>query len=238
MTKYSNLPLVSICVAVFNRAKFLPQCLDSIINQTYSNIEIIIVYNKSTDNSLEIINNYALLDNRIKILFLSHENKAGQNGRQSYELAYNYASGEYLASVDSDDYIANNCVELCINNIGSNGLIYTYCQMFGDTNLLDNRARYSYSKKRLLDFFMVFHFRLFQRSKWLEIKSLSDIDNCWDYDLVLRLSEITNFILLPEVLYFWRRHKNQMTNLNNIHCVRNCMDICRIEAKKRRGLIF
>lgn len=238
MTKYSNLPLVSICVAVFNRAKFLPQCLDSIINQTYSNIEIIIVYNKSSDNSLEIINNYALLDNRIKILFLPHENEAGQNSRQSYELAYNYASGEYLATVDSDDYIANNCVELCINNIGNNGLIYTYCRMFGDTNLLDNRARYSYSKERLLDYFIVFHFRLFQRSKWLEIKNLSNVDYCWDYDLVLRLSEITDFILLPEVLYFWRRHKNQMTNLNGLHYIRNCMDICRIEAKKRRGLIF
>ena len=238
MTKYSNLPLVSICVAVYNRAKYLPQCLDSIINQTYLNTEIIIVYNTSTDNSLEIINNYAVLNKRIKVLFLPYEEEAGKNSRQSYEFAYNNATGEYIGSVDLGDRSVIKKIELCINNIKNNGLIYTYCQMFGDTNVLDNRAQYTYSKERLLDYFMVFHFRLFKRSKWLEIKNLTNIDYCWDYDLVLRLSEITEFTLLPQVLYFWRRHKVQMTTLNNIHYIRECMNICKIEAQKRRGLII
>lgn len=236
MIKYSSLPLVSICVCVYNRSQYLEQCLNSVINQTYLNLEIVIVYNTSTDNSLEIIQRYLRLDNRIKLYYLQNENEPGTNSRQSYELAYNNARGEYIGSVDSDDYIALNCVEQCLNNIKDYGLIYTYCKCFGDSNILDNKARYPYSRENLLKYFMVFHFRLFKKEYWDQINKLSEIDYCWDYDLVLRLSEITDFILLPEVLYYWRRHSNQMTLTSNVHLIRQNMEDCRIEAKKRRGL--
>jgi glycosyltransferase involved in cell wall biosynthesis len=238
MIKYSNLPLVSIIVCVYNRAQYLEQCLNSIVNQTYSNLEIVIVYNISTDNSLDIINKYKQNDLRIKLYFLAQEGAPGTNGRQSFELGYTRAQGEYIGSVDSDDYIALNCVELCFKNIKDNGLIYTYCQCFGDSNLLENRAKYPYSKEALLKYFMVFHFRLFKKELWNKINKVSEIDSCWDYDLVLRLSEITNFILLPQVLYYWRRHKNQLTTKNNVYYIRQNMEQCRQEAYKRRGLII
>ena len=238
MIKYSNLPLVSVCVSVYNRAKYLEQCLDSIINQTYSNLEIIIIYNTSTDTSLDIINKYKQKDPRIKLYFLDKEKEPGSNSRQAAELAYTKAKGEYIGTVDSDDYIALNCIEICLKNIGSNGLIYTYCQCFGDSNLLDNKARYSYSKEALLKYFMVFHFRLFKKELWDKINKLSEVASCWDYDLVLRLSEITDFVLVPQVLYYWRRHKEQMTIKNSVYFTRKNMEKCRQEAYRRRGLII
>lgn len=238
MIKYSSLPLVSVCVCVYNRAQYLEQCLNSITNQTYSNLEIVIIYNTSTDTSLDIINKYKQKDPRIKLYFLDKEEEPGCNSRQSYELAYTKAEGEYIGSVDSDDYITLNCIELCLKNIESKGLIYTYCQCFGDSNLLDNKARYPYSKEALLKYFMVFHFRLFKKELWDKIIKLSEVDYCWDYDLVLRLSEITKFVLLPQVLYYWRRHKDQMTIKNNVYFIRENMEQCRQEAYKRRGLII
>jgi glycosyltransferase involved in cell wall biosynthesis len=241
VNKYSNLnstPLVSVCVAVKNRQDFLPICLKSITNQTYSNLEIIIVYTQSFDNTLKVINDFSSRDTRIK--FIEFKSTCGNDLRDAVlvqELAYNSATGDYLCSVDSDDYIELNCIEECLNNINDCGLIYTYCRQFGNINLRDNRAKYTYSKEALLRYFMVFHFRLFKRDLWDLVKPFSDIQHCWDYDLVLKLSEVCDFKLLPRVLYNWRRHDHQMTCKDNIEVIKENMNKAVLEAKIRRGLI-
>ena len=62
------MPKISVIVPVYNTAQYLPQCLDSIINQTFNNIEIICINDGSTDTSLDILNEYSLKDHRIKII--------------------------------------------------------------------------------------------------------------------------------------------------------------------------
>lgn len=238
MNKYSSLPLVSVCIPVYGRAELLSQCLNSIINQSYKNLEIIIIYTDYKDSSLEVCNYYKNLDSRIKILSLKTElNIQGPDLTSSIKLGFNKALGKYVCSVDSDDYIDLTCIEQCVNFIEGYGLVYTYCRQFGDINILDTRALYPYSKEKLLDFYMVFSFRLFLKSAWNEVNSLTKLTYCYDYDLVLRLSEVTDFILLPKVLYYWRRHKNQNTNLKSLELKKYEMELCRFNAKIRRGLI-
>jgi len=62
-----NNPLFSIIVASYNNGKYLPECLDSLINQTYTNIEIIVVDDASNDNSVQIVKQYMAKDTRIKL---------------------------------------------------------------------------------------------------------------------------------------------------------------------------
>lgn len=95
-----NNPLISIIIPVYNSAKYLLKCLDSIINQTYQNLEIICVNDGSTDNSTKILQNYAKKDNRIKIL--TQKNAGLSAARNSGIKA---ATGKYITFVDADDQI-------------------------------------------------------------------------------------------------------------------------------------
>lgn len=97
---------VSVIVLSYNNAKYLRQCLDSIVNQTYKDLEIIISDDGSTDDSREIIKEYAEKDERIIAWF--HEN-IGVGA--SFNNALAMATGEYIAEVDSDDYLDINMYE-------------------------------------------------------------------------------------------------------------------------------
>ena len=92
---------VSVIIPVYNAAQYLERCLDSVINQTLKDIEIICINDCSTDNSLEILEEYASKDNRIKIIDFK-ENKGVAAARNA---GINEAQGEYIGFVDPDDYI-------------------------------------------------------------------------------------------------------------------------------------
>lgn len=93
-------PFISIIVPIYNVSEFLPQCLDSLINQSYQNIEIIAVNDGSTDNSLEILNQYAQECPLMKII---SQPNAGLSAARNIGIAS--SKGEYLCFVDSDDWI-------------------------------------------------------------------------------------------------------------------------------------
>ena len=93
-------PKVSVIVPVYNVEKYLDQCLDSIVSQTLDDIEIIIVNDGSTDESLKVINKYAERDSRIKVV-----NQTNGGYAKAVNKGLSIASGEYVAEVDSDDYI-------------------------------------------------------------------------------------------------------------------------------------
>ena len=107
--------LVSIVVPVYNRHNYLAECLDSLMVQTYRNLEIILVDDGSTDDSLAICQSYAKKDARIKVI--AQENAGVATARNTGVQA---ATGQYLMFVDSDDYVAKNYCELAVNALQKN----------------------------------------------------------------------------------------------------------------------
>ena len=107
---------VSIVVPVYNVEKYLGVCLDSIINQTYSNLEIILVNDGSTDNSGKICNEYAKNDKRIKLI--NRENGGLSAARNT---GIDSASGEYLFFIDSDDSMDIHTIEMLVNAAEKSG---------------------------------------------------------------------------------------------------------------------
>ena len=95
------MPKVSVIIPVYNTEKYLRKCLDSVCNQTLSDIEIICVNDCSTDNSFEILKKYASKDDRIKLIDFK-ENKGAAVARNT---GIDEAKGEYIGFVDSDDFI-------------------------------------------------------------------------------------------------------------------------------------
>ena len=98
---------ISIIVPIYNTEKYLGNCLNSIINQTYKNLEIILINDGSTDNSLSICNNYKNKDNRIKIV-----NKTHTGVSDTRNIGIKNATGEYIGFVDSDDYIEQDLLKI------------------------------------------------------------------------------------------------------------------------------
>ena len=101
--------MISVIVPVYNVEKYLEECLDSIQNQTYSNIEIILVNDGSTDNSKEICEKYCKEDNRFKLINQANQ---GQSVARNHGVAA--STGEFIAFVDSDDIIRQDYLEVLI----------------------------------------------------------------------------------------------------------------------------
>lgn len=99
-------PKISIIIPVYNTEKFIKECLDSIINQTFKDIEIICINDGSTDNSLNILNEYKDIDNRIRVF--SQENSGAGVARN---LGIEKSKGDYILFVDGDDWIKDNTCE-------------------------------------------------------------------------------------------------------------------------------
>ena len=100
---------VSIIVPVYNVEKYLEECLDSIINQTYSDLDVILVDDGSTDSSPDICERYAEKDNRIRVI---HKNTGGASSARNIGL--DYAQGEYVYFMDSDDYLEKDAIDLLV----------------------------------------------------------------------------------------------------------------------------
>jgi len=98
---------VSVIVPIYNVEKYLRQCLDSIVGQTLSNLEIILINDGSKDGSLEIINEYAKKDNRIKVI-----NKENEGYGKTINRGIEAASSEYIGIVESDDWIEPDMFEI------------------------------------------------------------------------------------------------------------------------------
>lgn len=107
---------ISIIVCVYNTEKYIPKCLDRLLNQTYSNLEIVVVNDGSTDGSLKILKQYAKKYD--KIVLLSNERNQGLS--YSRNVGLKYASGEYIGYIDSDDYIDETYYEKLMEAIQKN----------------------------------------------------------------------------------------------------------------------
>lgn len=107
-----NIPKVSIIIPVYNAEKFLNKCLDSVINQTFKDIEIVCVNDGSKDNSLNILKEYQKKDNRIVII-----DKANQGVSAARNDGIRKSTGEYITFVDSDDWLELDAIECVYNSI-------------------------------------------------------------------------------------------------------------------------
>ena len=106
---------VSIIVPVYKTEKYIKRCLESLVNQTYKNLDIVLVDDGTPDKAGRICDEYAVRDDRIRVI---HQENAGQSAARNNALKI--ASGEYFCFVDSDDYIALNMIERLINLIEKN----------------------------------------------------------------------------------------------------------------------
>ncbi|MBI6873655.1 glycosyltransferase [Clostridium aciditolerans] len=120
---------VSIIIPIYNAQTYLEKCLDSVMGQTLQEIEIILINDGSSDNSLNICKEYAIKDKRIKVI--DKENKGVSKARNTGLL---YAKGEYVTFIDSDDCIEHNMIEELYNSVTANNAEFCMCNYVKENN--------------------------------------------------------------------------------------------------------
>lgn len=123
---------LSIIVPVYNVEKYLPQCIESILSQTYKNIELILVDDGSTDSCPSICDQYKEKDSRVTVI---HKENGGQGSARNCGI--NICKGDYIAFVDSDDYVDVNMYKDMIEHIVNTGSDMAVCGMCAHSGLRD-----------------------------------------------------------------------------------------------------
>lgn len=211
-------PKVSVLIPAYNYAQYLPEAIDSVLAQTYVDFELIVVDNCSTDNTEEIVNNYAKNDARIK--FVQNQENIGMY--RNYNQALLYASGKYIKFLNADDKFEPTLLEKFVNVLENDttiSIITSYRQFFGSKNdILQPRYKGRIEAKTAI-LASLRHGNwigepttvMFRRSN-LNL-GLFDISLLMfaDQDMWLRHLRVGDLYIIDEVLSFFRIHEEQGT---------------------------
>ena len=228
---YTQQPKVSVIIPVYNTAEFLPQCLDSVINQTLKDIEIICIDDGSTDNSLQILQEYAKKDDRI--IVLTQENQKQGAARNK---GLSIARGEYIQFVDSDDYLVKDACEKLYNKSsklnldmlnfeGINFDEYKQEQARGQTiyYIQPNEKKDVYYNKELDDIkgqIPISACRFFYNKKFIVDNNILFPEKVYfedNYFVMKSIILVKRYGIMRDILYYRRVHKNSTTQNWNIH---------------------
>lgn len=223
--------MVSLIIPVFNVEEYLEECLESIINQSFSDYEVILVDDGSTDRSRLIISNYEKNFNKVTVLY--QKNKGVSEARN---LAFKHAAGEYVLYIDSDDFLKINMLELMVNkakNTKADIVMCNYNLYYGDNNENNRVFSYNlledniYSSKEVIDMMLNFKLqgqlwnKLFKRSLLIEdnfeFESGRYIQDIFPVFKVINRSEKIAFI--NEDLYYYRQRDTSTIHKKNIKLV-------------------
>ena len=187
---------ISVIIPVFNTEKYLKKCLNSIMSQTYSDLEIIIVDDGSTDHSGQIADNYAKKDKRIKVI---HQKNAGQSAARNAGLSK--ATGDFISFIDSDDSISLNFYKKHLAAFGENtsvtvcGAHYKILKLKTTEEVYIDplRARKSHESKKA---YILYLLAMDGRMYWSVNKLFrADIAKKCHFDTSLNFAEDTKFVL-------------------------------------------
>lgn len=231
-------PLVSVIIPAYNTEKYIDCCLRSVVNQTYLNLEIIVINDASTDNTLSKIQSFAQVDGRIQIID-NAVNLGNGNGRNT---AIKAATGKYVIFVDSDDYIESTMIEkLCLYaEAGNYDTVVVGCRI--------HTARQGRIMRKTTDIIPSFHPETdkedrfahvllqqkglhFQPWKYFVKKQLLDTYQIWFDDSGIWFEDVIYTVKMSyysskmgtfkEPLYHYIQRKGSITNTSSIKSIKD-----------------
>jgi len=199
-------PLYSVLISNYNNGRYICECIDSVINQTYTNWEIIIVDDCSTDNSNEIYQRY-ILNERIKLYY----NKKNSGRGYTKQQCFNFSNGEICSFLDADDKLVSNALETMVSAHKKNpqcSLIYSTHYNFDDDGVIDiskNNGDLGLDNDfAITSNSIISHLVSFKRDAFFKTKGIDSINMADDVDLYLKLEEVGNILFVNEPLYYYR----------------------------------
>lgn len=213
---------ISIIVPIYNVENYLKNCIDSILNQTFKDFELILVNDGSTDTSLDICEDYKYIDNRIKIV-----NKKNGGISSARNAGLNVARGEYIGFVDSDDYIHPQMYEILYNEIIKNKADISMCDFkkvyefdrkllessfisCDEIEILNNEeALFELGEKNGVTYVVAWN-KLYKRELFKDIKFKEGIIHEDEYIIHRLLYQVNKLVYIKEKLYFYLQREGSI----------------------------
>lgn len=205
-------PLVSVLMTAYNREKYIAEAIESVLNSTYSNFELIIVDDRSVDNTIQITKEFAAKDNRIKV-FVNEKNLGDYSNRNK---AASYARGKYLKYLDADDMIYPHSLDIMVRGMENNPEAAMGIEQYAPINInkpfpilveSDWVARNQFLKFGVIDCGP--SGAIIRASKFKEMESFSGKRFVGDTELWMRIAFQYPILFFQPALVFWRRHDEQ-----------------------------
>lgn len=228
-------PLVSILIPFKNTEIFLPECLDSVLSQSYDNWEVLAVDDNSADGSGQIVASYSLKDQRIQL----HTNK-GIGIIEALRTAYSLCQGQLITRMDSDDIMTPNKLEVMARALikhGQKHLATGKVKYFSDRGIGDGYSRYEKWLNELTargtNYSEIYKECVIPSPCWMVFRE--DLDACRafepdrypeDYDLAFRFYE-KNLKCIPcnEMLHYWRDYDTRTSRTSEHYAQNHFLDI-------------
>ena len=217
-------PLISVIIPIYKVEPYLRKCVDSVLLQTYTNLEIILVDDGSPDNCGKICDEYAEKDSRVKVI---HKTNEGVASARNFGL--NTATGEYIGFVDSDDWIEPNMYECLLNNILQNECDISMCEFFVERKNINiwhiptNKKIVEADEIIKLSFlntnFYALWSKLYNRKIFADIRYPENITNGEDFFVffsIMDKSKNISFVKLPLYHYIFRESSITHSNFSEL----------------------
>jgi chondroitin synthase len=207
-------PKVSIYVPVFNAVEYIEMAIDSALDQTYTDLEVVIVDDGSTDGTAKLI--HSLYSDNPRVVIISQVNGGISAASNT---AVRACRGEFVVQLDSDDILLPQAIEKLLEV--AEGLDVGF--VYGDSYLITDDGSeigpaYSwsvYDRGKLLDGMMIHHPRMFRMRDFNRTTGFDEtLSNAVDYDFFLKLSEVTDGYHLQVPLYLYRQHTSNTSKIN------------------------
>ena len=249
-------PLISVIVPIYGVEKYLEQCLDSILNQTYRQLEIILIDDGSPDRCGEICDRYASQDSRIQVI---HQSNAGLSAARNAGM--DIATGEYISFIDSDDYIDPHFYEKLLEGFKEYPEVkVTSCQVFknenGEITPQNSKWQHQYptihssrwcqdailGKTYVTVWNKLYQAELLKEIRFRKGRIVEDILFMYDF-LPICISQQAFLLLLPDYLYYYRIRQGSICRCSNpilpesIRCRKEIAESSRIQYPDFSGAV-
>ncbi|GAA4302923.1 glycosyltransferase family 2 protein [Aestuariibaculum suncheonense] len=228
-------PLISILTPFKNTEQYLTNCIESVINQTYSNWELLIIDDSSTDGSYNLVKSFAERDARIKLF-----KNSGSGIIDALQLGYSKSSGDYITRMDSDDIMPKNKLEILLNNLLKHGKQHVATGLvnyFSQQGISDGYSKYETWLNNLTktgtNYTEIYKECVIPSPCWMIHRE--DFDACdgfnprrypEDYDLTFRFYK-NNYKIIPcdKLLHYWRDYQTRTSRTHDNYAENTFLDI-------------
>lgn len=222
--------MISIVLPSYNGEKYIKESIESILNQTYQDIELILVDDCSSDQTWSIMQEYEKKDKRIKTI----HNETNKKLPMSLNIGFGVAKGDYYTWTSDDNYYENNALEIMLNLIESKpdiGIVYA------DMRLIDSNGKINLEEEKKEN--DIQHSGLYNwvGACFLYRKKVHDTLNGYDtglflvedFDFWLRAARYYKYYHIPKKLYYYRMHENSLTSTKIDKIMKSTIDLVKRE---------